>query len=372
MNIADYIEGIDRDDISIHIPQDYFKEHKECINGVLLIGHELSITGAPIQMLKLTKVLCEMGYQPFVFSPFGGDLIKDYLDSDVPVIYGIGPAQSAEWISKLVKGFDLIFINTLPLVSYVRYLADGSRNIFWWIHECSELFKDKYCINIPTAANFKILAASETVRDHIAEYMKRESEILNVFSEDYGESHKKPSGKTVFLWAGFLEYVKAPEILFKAILALPSAYMDKAEFIIVGQSHKANEYAELAEALSSSQPNIHYRKAIEHKKFMELIDEVDAVVVTSIEETTSMVAVEGLMNGKTVICSDGCGVSKYLKDGESGFVFPVGNATVLSEKIKFAIDNNDKLDALRHKGRIVYENNYSLNIFRQKLESLLC
>lgn len=371
MNTLDYIERIDKDDIFIHLPQNFYTEHENFRNGVILISGELSITGAPIQMLKLAEVLCEFGYQPFVFSPFGGDMIEAYTNIGIPVICGTGTKVSAEWINDLVRGFDLIFINTLQMSSYVRYLADGKRSIFWWIHESSFLFNEKCCSNIPTVKNLKILAASETVREHIAKYMRRESEVLDVCTEDFGEVDKKTSGKTTFLWAGSLDYNKAPEVLFKAILDLPPVYTDKAEFIVVGQSHKANEYAELVEALSSKQQNIHYRKAIEHKEFIELIDEVDAVVVTSIEETTSMVAVEGLMKGKAVICSDGCGVTKYLKDGESGFVFPVGNAAMLSEKIKFIIDNNDRLDALRHKGRIIYDDNYSLKIFRQKLKRLV-
>ncbi|ETP71246.1 glycosyltransferase [Lachnospiraceae bacterium JC7] len=371
IKVADYIKKIDRDDISIHIPQEVLAENKDCSKGVLLFSHELSKTGAPIQMLELAVMLRDLGYQPLIFSLSEGDLIREYMDIGIPVICVAGTEVSVEWLDELVKEFDLIFINTLLMSDYVRYLANGSRRIFWWIHENSYLFDDYYCSNNPDISNFKILAASEKVRNNIAKYMKRESDILNVYIEDYGISDRKSSDKITFLWAGTIDFNKAPEIFIRAILCLLEDYIDKAEFIIVGHSCKTSEFNELKEILSYSIPNVRLINAVNHREFLNLMDTVDAVVITSIEESTSVVAVEGLMKGKVVICSEGCGVTKYIKDGENGFVFPVRDFEKLSEKLKFVIDNNENLNDLRCSGRSIYEKYYSFDIFRQKLKCLI-
>ena len=57
MNINEYISKIDRDDILIHIPHNLTDENACIDNVVLLISHELSRTGSPIQLLFMTKAL---------------------------------------------------------------------------------------------------------------------------------------------------------------------------------------------------------------------------------------------------------------------------------------------------------------------------
>ncbi|MBP3239043.1 MAG: glycosyltransferase [Oribacterium sp.] len=101
------------------------------------------------------------------------------------------------------------------------------------------------------------------------------------------------------------------------------------------------------------------------------MNKINSVVITSIEESTSLVSVEGLMMKKVVICSNGCGISRYIKNHEDGFTFPVRASDKLLEIIKYVIDNNKKLDMIRQHGRIIYENNYSFEIFKKKLKMLL-
>ena len=75
MNIREYIESIDREDIFIHLPENYNTD-EELVNGILLISHELSTTGAPIQLNELSSALMALGYTPFVFSMSYGTLIN--------------------------------------------------------------------------------------------------------------------------------------------------------------------------------------------------------------------------------------------------------------------------------------------------------
>ncbi len=368
MNVADYISRIDRDDISIHLPYVDFSDKDKCI---LLISHELSRTGAPLQMLELSSALLRLGYQPFVYSLSEGDLIGDYMDMGVPVISGIGPAENAEWLTELASLSDIIFVNTLLLAEYIRFLTSLNKQLFWWIHESTYLFKDKYCIDIPETPLLTILAASDKTSDHIARYLKRNAKVLNVCAEDYGISEKRCGYKTVFLWAGFLDFNKAPEVLLEAITNLSSDYMSRAEFFIFGQSRRKNEYSEMVERFTSGFSNIHFMNAVDHNEFMHVMDEVDAVIVSSLEETTSMVAVEGLMMGKTVICSDGCGVTQHITDGKNGFVFHVRDHKMLAEKMKYIIDHYAELDDLKLSGRNVYEKYYSFDVFEKNLAELL-
>lgn len=369
MIISDYINTIDRNDVSIHIPDKFF-EKIECTNGILLFSHDLTRTGAPLQLLELAKALCELGYQPFVYSLRDGYLIDSFLNINVPVICENASATAYEWIDKLVKEFDTIFINTLVLADYIRYFSNKSKRIFWWIHENSYYFTIDQYINIPTYENLTILAASEKAQEHIIKYMNLQAAILNVCVKDYGISYKSPSDKAFFLWSGTLDLNKAPQVLFKAILELPPEYLDSTEFIVIGDI-KNHEYDIIVKLLSSKLDNIHFLTNMDHNDFLNMFDKVDAVIVTSIEETTSMVAVEGLMKQKAVICSEGCGVARYIEPGKNGFVFPTRDYVILSDLIQYVADNNQSLDSLKKSGRLLYEKIYSFEIFRQNLKKIL-
>ena len=371
MNINEYISKIDRDDILIHIPHNLTDENACIDNVVLLISHELSRTGSSIQLLFMTKALQMLGYHPFVFSLSGGDLINDFMDIDVPVICGVDPEITSEWIDKLTDGFDIIFINTLTMVGYVRYLVKQSKHVFWWIHENSYWFKNDCITDIPFSPRLTILAASEKTKEHIKLYMKRESTLLNVCVEDKCVCEKHQSEKITFIWSGTLDNNKAPDVLLEALLHLPNELTQRTEFLIVGHDRTNDRYSELVKSIAVKLPFVRLMNAMDHSDFLKLMDEVDSVIVTSIEETTSMVAVEGFMKGKIVICSEGCGVARYMEDKINGFVFKTCDSKMLSEIIKYVIDNISDLEYIMHSGRLLYEKHYLFDSFKSNLENIL-
>ena len=132
-----------------------------------------------------------------------------------------------------------------------------------------------------------------------------------------------------------------------------------------------NKYAKLVKKITSMLPNARFMDTMNHNEFLKLMNTVDSIVVTSMEETMSAVAEEGLMKGKIVVCTDGCGVAKYIETLKSGFVYPVRDSQRLYEILKIIIDNNDNLDFLRLAGRKTYEATFTYDIFKQNLEKLL-
>ncbi len=370
MKITDLIGSIDRDDISIHIPDNEIAD-KEFENGVLLISHELSATGAPLQLYELALALLDMGYQPFVYSLFDGELTYDYSNIGIVTICGSGPAFDKEWIRKLAGFFDMVFVNTLLLVQIIRILAPTSKRLFWWIHENSYLFDQRNCRMIPTVPSLTILAASGKARDHIRRYMDFEPPVMNVYTRDMGGAESEREAKAVFLWAGSIDFNKAPQVLLEAILNLDPSTMEKSEFYIFGKKTGENEYVKLIEGFAEKFPNVHFMDAVSHDELMQVIDLADAVVVSSIEETTSMIAVESFMKGKTLICSDGCGAVQDAEDGTECLIFHTKDAAALAGKLKWVVYNREEAYKIGRVGRRVYERNYSQEIFERNIEKIL-
>ena len=370
MKVIDCIELIDREDISIRIPDEYPIENEQD-NGLLLLSHSLSRTGAPLQLYELTKVLLNLGYTPYIYSPFEGDLIEDYSEMGVITICGVGPVFDEKWLELLAGVFDTIFVNTLDLVQSIRILAPITKRLFWWIHENSYLFNANKCNSIPSVPSLRVLAASDKAKEHVKRFIGIESTVINVCTCDLGAVEPESKDKAVFLWAGSVDFNKAPQVFLEAILKLSPYERSLSEFYIFGKKNTGNEYVELIENFAIRFDNIHFMDAVTHEELMQVIDIVDAVVVSSIEETTSMIAVESLMKERVVICSDGCGVAGYLKDTVNGLIFPSGNSSALADKIRLVIEDRNMAYVIGKAGRTVYEQNYSYDIFEKNIEKLL-
>lgn len=76
------------------------------------------------------------------------------------------------------------------------------------------------------------------------------------------------------------------------------------------------------------------------QNILEVFKQLDVVVHASISsEPFGMVIVEGMAAGKPVIASCGGGVPEIIVDGESGLLFPMGDADALAQKIETLLND---------------------------------
>ena len=102
MNYSEYIECMDYEEISIHI-RDEAVLNKEVVQPILLISHNLSVTGAPIALLDMAGTLVKKGYQIFVLSLVGGDLLEEYLAVDSVVLVYSGRRIDMERLKEVIR-----------------------------------------------------------------------------------------------------------------------------------------------------------------------------------------------------------------------------------------------------------------------------
>ena len=62
---------------------------------------------------------------------------------------------------------------------------------------------------------------------------------------------------------------------------------------------------------------------------------------------------------------------KYLEDGKSALMFKRGDAVGLSKVLHKAINHYDEFESMRKNGRAIYEQVYTKEIFKQKLQELM-
>lgn len=335
---------------------------KEITKPVLVVSHELSRTGAPIVLFDLVQILRKKEYDVFVVSYEDGELKENYLKIGMTVIICEKRIDN-EWLTQLSRLFDMWIINTLVMAPLVNYMRNKRVNIVWWLHESEQFFvaEQRLCKKICPTQYLQIVAAGPYVHRMVQKYFGIDVPILNFGVRDVRSTAKKAHDKIRFVHVGTMAGNKGQDILADAIDKLPQEYMDKAEFIFIGKLIDASEG--ILKKLTSIQikcSNVKIYDAMEQNELFKMYDCIDGVIVSSIIEPTSAVAVEGLMKEKICICSDICGVVNYLKDKENALIFPCGDSVALAEKIKYVIDNRCCLENIRKNGRMVYEKIYSM------------
>lgn len=369
MRYQDYIEYMDSDDVCIHINNGILLE-KEVTRPILLISHNLSVTGAPLALLDAARILVKNSYQVFLVSFLGEDILDDYLKLGCVALLYSGKTISTVCLKKMADIFPVILVNTLGLVPLVNFFVSANREVFWWIHEGNYYFENlNYdCSAILHASSLHILAASPKVSRAVTDHFNRSSQTLNVMVNDcYTPGETWKTDETIhFLWAGVINSNKMPELLLQAVRELPETYQKRADFTFCGDGVDAGR-KEMIRKYTENFSNILYLPAMPHQQLMEYIKNTDVIVVCSKEETTSLVAAEGFMMEKTVICSDGCGITDFLKDGIDSFLFSAGDHRELGKKIRYVLDHFEELAPVRRRGRDVYERYYTETVFEKTL-----
>jgi glycosyltransferase involved in cell wall biosynthesis len=371
MKYKDYIMAFDAENTYIHISEKIDLE-QEVERPVMIVSNELTRAGAPIELLYLAECLKEKGYQVFLYSVAGGALLDDFLAMSCTVFICENARDMYGHIGIMAELFPVIFANTLLCVPIVSLLAPKSRKVYWWIHENSYHYTPDRVKNVHEIPSLRMLGASPKVKGFIRDYMNMDSGVLDVVVKDcYKPAEPKTDAGIHFLWAGSIDFNKAPDILLEAVEKLPSEYQSRVDFTICGKPDEMNDMCVLVQKYADNASNISFIPNKPHDELMELMRKSDVVVVSSVEETTSLVAVEALMMRKILICSDGCGVTAYLEDGKNAFIYPTKNTDALCEKIKYAADNFEELRAVEEAGRSVYLEHYSKESFARELGELL-
>ena len=102
-----------------------------------------------------------------------------------------------------------------------------------------------------------------------------------------------------------------------------------------------------------------------------MLDEVDVYVCPSREDTMPVTVVEAMCNKIPCIVSSGAGNHEYIEDGINGFVFENENASKLTDKIRWCIQNRDKLENIGEESRLIYERYFTLEVFERNLMKLM-
>lgn len=372
-NIQRIIEEIDRDELILYVGNNVSMD-MVADKRIALFSHELKRSGAPSVLLDMSKVLLELGYSVFLVTDEEGELLEEFVEHGVNVIVYANYTEDPRWLMKVAEMFPDILVNTMVMGYLVKFLVPHAQKLYWWIHE-SEIGIVKYAkeINsITMTPALRILAASPQIKRNIKLYWHLESELLNFYVDDVPAKERNRDGKLYLLNVGDMNGNKGQDILVDAFEMLSDEAKAKSELYFCGDNQRYNEQI-LIKVLDyvDANENVHILEGMPKAELYGLYDEIDIIIVASHYESTSAIAVEGLMKGKMCVCTETCGVCEYLQDGENVFTFKRRNAKSLAEVLEKVIMQFDCFDEVRQNGRKVYEQVYTKEVFRKRLGEIL-
>lgn len=344
---------------------------------ILFIGHDASLTGAPILLLKFLKWIkqYDKSLRIYILLINGGELLEDFkaigkvfiINSQTKknilssILIKLGYNKKKRLIKKIRNfNFEVLFFNTIATLNLLKSLKNDNK-VLLYIHELEiaiNVFVKNGDIKIYDHLIHRYISVSKAVKDNLinshgideakiqtiysfpqitkANYTK--SEILkelnipknsfiigNVGRADLGKgidlflqiaiSFLKINKQAVFIWVGYVP----SEIKFFIEKDIETLGL-KSKILLVGQQNIPANFYQL----------------------------FDIFLSTSREDSFPLSVLEAASYCLPVLCyNNSGGAVEFVEDKKNGFVFPYGDIDLIVEKLNHLSKNKMEIDLLR-------------------------
>jgi glycosyltransferase involved in cell wall biosynthesis len=188
----------------------------------------------------------------------------------------------------------------------------------------------------------RVLCVSQAMRRDLAERAGIPFEDMQVVYngvelDDFKPAEKPKNGGLRLLYAGSLTAHKGVVTAVEAMGQLAQAgKLDGMTLTLVGSGHPAYEHRlrRQVEAAGIAE-RVFFHERVERQEMPALLREYDALVFPSTwQEPLARVVQEAMAAGLVVVGTPTGGTPEILKDGETGLVFPAGDAASLAGRLE--------------------------------------
>jgi len=358
---------------------------------VLLVGHEFSVTGAPAFLLDLAKLLISEGYRVDIAVKESADLSAIHMYDGIGADVALLPdsTECFDGAGSCVRGYDLVIVNTIVMGAYAELCQKLNIPHIWYIHEDLPSIQIFFRIIGGCRERFEkdsgnIVCVSRYVSDCVYGEYRIRCRYINNFVNDFynpADTEKQDSSEPVsgsvrtFAVVGSVYERKAQITAAAAFMYLSAVpeYKGRWKLLFIGNHGRAASNPDLGEKLDKvtrNLPDIVWCGQVMENKW-DLFRTADFFIVPSLEESSSLVAIEAAMLGKPVIVSSHVG-AKYLTEGGAGFVFEPGDAAGLRELVMKCINMpREEYSRMSRQIRLNYEKTSTPAIYMRNLDEAI-
>ena len=377
---SEYISSINMSqaDISFFCLPDFltklFSNHGKG-DSLLLLAHSLEINGATIALISMAYVLKNNGYSLMLGTAFDGALKNNVIKMGIPVVVDPKLIVCSYHEISWVHPFDQIICNT---INFATFLIERRKDVsyIWWLHD-PEIFVDSLDTSVFKSIDMdglKVISAGILADDAIRKYRPD----IKIYRFLYGvpdikkvRYEKKNLDKHIKMTTiGYIQHHKGQDVLADAILRLSREEQSLIDFVMVGNID--SEYAErVHEKLVRSNCRLKFISSLNRDAVEKLLEKTDVYICPSRLDTMPVTVAESMRSCVPSIVSDGTGMTEFVEDTVNGFVFSNEDSDMLSEKIRWCIQNKDALPAIGKRARGIYEKYFSMDVFEENLMKIV-
>lgn len=345
---------------------------------ILMVSHEMSLTGAPLILADLARYLTGKGYSITVISPTHGKLVQTFLDIGAEVIINPLILRDARQLLRYLESCDLLVANTILSWRAVYSAKAINKPSVWWVHESQ--FGLDYSAQYPFVPGAfqaaDILAfPTQATADLYSEFtIKERIEILRSGLNTSKLEQVNPAGvdhdrkKLELISIASYEPRKGQDILVKSLQQLPAEM--EVECFLIGRRLDWWFSKKLAFSVRNNK-NIHLLGELPNSEVLERIQAADIFVLPSRDEALPMTLLEAMYYSKTIVASRSGGIPEVLEHGVNGLLFDIGNEQQLADSIQELYYDRDLLGRLGKKGNETLYEELTFRVQGRKWETII-
>ncbi|HEY9603281.1 MAG TPA: glycosyltransferase family 4 protein [Allocoleopsis sp.] len=159
----------------------------------------------------------------------------------------------------------------------------------------------------------------------------------------------------IFLFVGHLIPRKGGEELLKACSVLQEQGYRDYTLLVVGNG---SQRAELEDFVKTHhlEERVKFVGSVQYQKVGAYYHNADVFVFPTLEDVWGMVAVEAMMFGKPILCSEWAGAAEMVVNGENGYVFDPNHPEKLAALMGRLIANPNLINSMGEKSRQIMAN----------------
>ncbi len=350
---------------------------------VLMVSHELNLTGAPVALGYFAKEAKRQGYMPIIISPRDG-LLREQLGTEgLPIIVYDNLFES-DFVSKCASVFQTIVVCTNVGAPIISQLNGADSNVVWWIHEAEASYHPGAVVLMPEHLedNIEVYCggpyAEKVLKKYRPDYLVNQ---LLYYVPDYTVENQQisdfaldnPEHRTVFVIAGMQEHRKGQDVVVRAIRLLPKHLIDQSLFVFVGRTYYPPIWEDIS-TICEEYPNaVRYIEELGRNDYLSLYSQTDCLICASRDDPMPIVVAEAMLYSKIIICSENAGSAELLEPMNAALIYRNNDPWELSRCIECVCVNKDTdtLSGLKERARNVYESYFSNEAFSNSVSEIL-
>lgn len=324
---------------------------------LLLVSHDLSLSGAPILLLHLAAHFRARGHFVTVMSPLDGELAAAYREHGIPVIVDATLAHEPDTqTAKLMAAFDLILANTIVAWPSVQVAEASGTPVLWLLHESMagrEMALANPAIVAALAAADDVVFACAATRAlyedlgdgdhfHVIPYGTQAPQVPDTAEHD-------PARFTI-VHIGSVEPRKGQDLLLDAVARIPTELRARLDLQLIGRVLDSEFHARIRPALEGT-PCVRHLGPLPHDAAVHQLAKADLLVCPSRDEVFPVTILEAMALGRPVVATAVGGVPEMVRQGVDGLVVAPMDAQALADAIAALMQDPARCEAMGRAAR---------------------